>query len=228
MKLIPLYESLLATADMASTADGFISRKVGGKSTPATINGKRLVLPTHEHLCNPKPAEQIIFHPLSENILRGESIVVEDFRKAINIKLHYTIGVLAYQLLTIATSTAEHSKLNPDQLEFLSAVKNADEKTLESFQKLLRAMSVDQTANTFVSIYLKRGGVVEGKKYSRAGIVSFPLFEELCKDDTVYGVKLRVKDKDTLINLMQYIFPSRRKIIIIVVVILMLLHFLTR
>jgi hypothetical protein len=208
MKLIPLYESLLAAANMISTADGFISRKVGGKSTPATIKGKRLVLPIHEHLSNPKPAEQIIFHPLSENILRGESVVVEDYRNALNVKLNYTIGVLAYQLLTIATSTAEHSKLNPDQLEFLSAVKNADERTLEAFQKLLKAMSVDQTTNAFVSIYLKRGGIVDGKKYSRAGIVSFPFFEELVDSDTVYGVKLRIKDKETLINLMMYIFPS--------------------
>jgi hypothetical protein len=85
----------------------------------------------------------------------------------------------------------------------------ADEKTLEVFAKLLREMPANQTKQAFVSIYLKRGGLVHGKKYSRVAVVSFPLYEELIKgNDTVYGVKLRKKDIQAITNLLDYLFPN--------------------
>lgn len=209
MKLLELYEALLKTAGLVTTSDGFVSKHVDGLVKPATIKGKRVVLPTPTHLANPDKTEIILFHPLSENIMHGESVVLEEFRSGINNKLNFTIGLLCYQLLLISTSVAEHSKLSPDQLEFLSKLKNADEKTLETFNKILKATGGTQKQNTFVSIFLKRGGVVGGKKRSRAGIVSFPFYTDLKKNESeVFGVKMRVKDRETFINLMEYIFPT--------------------
>ena len=209
MKLLELYENLLKAAFLATTEDGYVSRKFGDQTDPAIIKGKRLVLPTQEHLANPNKKDIILFHPLSENILKGESVVLEEFRTSLNIRLNFTIGLIAFQLLQIATSTKEHAKLTPDQSEFLSDLKNADEKTLDTFGKLLKAMNVSQNQNVFVSIFLKRSGSVGGKKYQRAGIVAFPFYEELMKSTTeLYGVKLRVKDRETFIKLMEYIFPN--------------------
>jgi hypothetical protein len=208
MKLLELYKSLLKTGSMVTTQDGYVSFQNGDSTKPATVKGKRLVLPTPEHLANPDWKERVVFHPLSENIMRGESVVLEEFRSSINTKLNYIIGLLAYQLIQIATSVGDHSKLSPDQLEFLSKLKNADDKTMEAFQKLLAKMSVDQKHNAFISIYLKRGGTVLGKRHSRVGIVTFPFYSELVGGATeVYGIKLRVKDRETFINLMEYMFP---------------------
>jgi hypothetical protein len=208
MKLIQLYESILKTANLHTTNDGYVSLKVGDIVKPTMLKGKRLVLPTKEHLSNPNKEEIVLFHPLSENILKGESAVLEEFRSSLNARLNHTIGLLSFNLLVISTSIADHVKLSPDQSEFLSNLKNADDKTLEVFQKLLKVMPVDQHQNSFISIYLKRGGSVNGKRHSRVGIVSFPFYEELKKDGDVYGVKLRVKDRETFISLMDYMFPT--------------------
>jgi hypothetical protein len=212
MKLLDLYRSLLSCANMVVTSDNCVSRSFGGKTEPAMIKGKRLVLPTKEHLSNPDWKERVAFHPLSENILRGESTVLEDFRTSLNVRLNYTIGLLAYQLMVIATSPDEHKKLNPDQTEFLSKVKAADESTLEALKKLMKAMKTDQSNRAFVHIFLKRSGTVAGRKHSRVGVVTFPLYEELknpkAADDGVWGVKMRKKHIETLKALFEYMIPN--------------------
>ena len=210
MDIIKLYKALLKVGNLNTSEDGFISSvNISGEEKPVMIDGKRLVLPIVNHLSNPKPESQIIFHPLSENMLRNESIVLDRYRAIINIRLRYVISTVTHSLLTIATSVAEHSKLTPDQLEFLSVVKNADAKTLDVFEKILEKMPANQIKASFVNIYIKRGGLHNGVKFSRVGIVNFPFYEELkeCENE-IYGVKLRVKDKETFIKLFEYIFPN--------------------
>lgn len=209
MQLLDIYKAILKTANLECNEEGLVSFKLAGESKPALIKDKRLVLPTAAHLANPLKQDIVIFHPLSENVVRGESDVVSMFRSTLNLRFNFTIGLLAYELLSLATSPANHNKLNPDQSILLSKLKNADEKTLDVFQKLLKEMPASQTQKCFVNLFLKRGGSVGGKKYSRAGIVSFPLYEELMKaEPSVYGIKLRAKDKETFIALLEYLFPS--------------------
>jgi hypothetical protein len=209
-RLLDIYRAILGAGWLAADAEGYISMVApSGEKKPAMIKGKRLVLPTPEHLKNPDWSDRVPFHPLFENILHGESEVLEKFRQAINIRMNTTIGTICVGLLRLATSTGEHSKLKPEQTEFLSKVKNADEKTLDAMHKLLTAMPATQMQKQFVSIYLKRGGSLAGKKHARVGVVSFPLYKELLKgEDEVYGVKLRKKDLTTLVNLLEYIFPG--------------------
>lgn len=209
MKIINLYDSILSTAGLKVDKDDMVSAVAGTTSIPFVVKGKRLVLPTKVHLSNPNKDSIAIFHPLSENTLRGESEVMARFRSAINTRMNYVVGCLSQELMTIATSVKMHSQLNPDQQELLSKLKNADEKTLAALQSILKAMSLDSKDKNFVHIYLKRGGMVAGKKYSRAAIVTFPLYEELCKSDkAVYGVTLRSKDKQSIIALLEFIFSD--------------------
>jgi len=207
MKLLDLYKSLLKVASMEVSEGGHITTKRLESSSPTMVGGKRLVLPTPEHLSKAS-SEIVMFHPLSENMMRDSSVVLDAYRTAVNVNLNYTIGVLVYELLIIASSPGMHSNLTPDQAEFLSIVKNADDKTLEVFGKLLSKMPASQQKDVFINIYLKRGGLVNGKKYQRVGIVTFPFYSELKKDGDVYGIKLRVKDKETYISLLEYIFPQ--------------------
>ena len=209
MHLLELYTSLLKVANMAVTEDGFINGKFLDSVSPVMVKGKRLVMPTPAHLAKPSPDTQIIFHPLSENMMRDTSVVLDHYRLAVNNRLNYTLGLLMYELLIIASSSGLHAGLTPDQAEFLNKVKHADDKTLEVFGKLLTKMPAGQQKDVIVNIYLKRGGLVGGKKYQRVGITTFPFYNELKKGEgEVYGVKLRVKDRETLINLLEYIFPQ--------------------
>ena len=209
MKLLDLYESILKTGNLVVTSDGCVSKLVDDDKEPFLIKGKRVVLPTKEHLSNPNWKERIVFHPLSENVLRKESDVIEEFRGAIIGRLNFTVGVLATDLLMTVASEAEHSKLNPDQSEILSILKKASQKTVDTFIKIMRAMDIGSNKTSFVHIYLKRAGSVGGVRYQRAGIVTFPIYDELISESgTVFGVKVDAKEKKILIKLFEYIFPT--------------------
>lgn len=207
-KIIGIYEALLATAG-CTVEDGCVSQVLAGESNPVMVKGKRLVLPTTEHLKNPDRTETILFHPLLEHLSRGESVVVEKFRNMLNTRFDYTFNVLLYQLMLIAASPAEHNKLNPDQTQFLSKVKNATEKTLHTLEKLMANKPVDGNHKNFISIFLKRSGMVKGKNYRRVGVVSWPMFEELqANKKKVLDVTVSDKDRETILGLIQYIVPD--------------------
>lgn len=209
MKLLDLYKSILECGGLTSDDEGFVSVKFDKKSSPALIHGKRLVLPTQKQLSAENWNDKIIFHPLSENILRGESEVITKMRSVFNIRLNYTFAALAQNLLTIITSIGEHHKLTPEQSEILTAVKNVDETTLISFTKMMVNSIQESPEKVFINIFLKRGGTINGKKHSRVGVVTFPLYEELKKEQEVYyGVKLRSKDRLGLLQLYEYMLPN--------------------
>lgn len=211
MKILDLYKSILATAGMITTSDGFVKMKLADKTKPATIKGKSLVLPTDEQLKSPDWSNRVVFHPLFENIMRPESEVLALYRQAANIRVNVTVGTLAAFLMRLATSPSEHGKLSPDQSEFLSLLKNADDKTMQALKKLMEAAPVSQPQKSFVHIYLKKTGSVAGKRFARVGVVTFPVYAELKKAEKtheVFGVKLRVKDIETLLALFEYIFPG--------------------
>lgn len=209
-ELVPLYEQLLAVAGMKADRYGAISMELAGETMGAVVKGKALVLPTKDQLGNPDWSKRVVFHPLCEDALNGESSELEVFRKAINTRLNYVIGVLALELFTMAASVARHKKLNPDQSEFVSAVGAVDEKTYNVMVKLCEQMMVGSAQKCFVNIFLKRGGSLKGERFVRVGVVSFPLFEELLKDeDTVFGVKLpRKLDRKAVRAFMEFIFPG--------------------
>lgn len=207
MNLIDTYKSILRFASLEADDDGFVYATIGDRKEPALVNGKRLVLPFTQHLRNPD--EKQIFHPLSENIMRGESEIIEKLKENINIKLNYTFGIIAQSLLLLATSPELHEQLDPDQTDALIALKDADPNTTKNFVKLMVAGMKKQPTRLFTNIYLKKGGSVRNKRYSRAGIVVFPTYNMLLKNDAeIFGTKLRVKDKDALKQLFQFVFPG--------------------
>lgn len=211
MKLLELYTSMLKTAGMVVSDTGHVSGrlKLGStETTPVTVEGKRLVLPKREQLSNPDWENRVVFHPLSENILRGESKVVEKFRMALTLRINMVLGRIIQNLLTVAASKAVHPKLTPDQSALLAFTGHIDDKTVQHFDKIHDLISITDPTKSLVSIYLKRSGAVHGKKYKRAGIVTFPIYEDLKKGDHVFGVKLRAKDREILTKLLEFIFPG--------------------
>lgn len=210
-KVIEFYKEILSLGSLVTDSDGLVSAMVEDMTVPFTVKGKRLALPTRANMG--KVPDLCIFHPLSENFLRGESDVMMKYRSAINIRLNYVIGCMMGELLTLITSTGEHQKLTPDQSELLSLVHQADEETLNRFLKISEAikksaMSGDKD-KAFVNIYLKKTATIKGKVYKRGAIVSFPFYKELMKKEkTVYGVTLRNKDRDAIQKLMEFIVPG--------------------
>lgn len=210
-KLLDLYKSVLNCAGMAYDNEGFVFVKMGKERNPAKISdGKQIVLPTQEQLMNGDRSNRVIFHPLSENIMRSaESEIITKLRSVFNIRLNYTFAAISQSLLTLCASIADHRKLTPDQSEMLSAIKDVDEKTIVAFSSMMLHSLKDSPERSFVNIYLKRKAVFHDKTYARGGVVTFPLYAELQKEqDKYYGVKLRAKDKAAFLDLYRYIFPN--------------------
>lgn len=210
MKLLELYSAILKVAKLTTDDDGYVSNVLMDNKKPFIISGKRLVLPTTVQLRNPDKESRIVFHPLRENALQtGESEVLSSFRVALNTRINGAVALLLANLVNLAVSVPEHKKLNSDQMEYLTLIKKADEKTFKDLQKIIEAMPLGQNKKAFVSIYLKKGAKLNGQTYKKAGIVSFPFYTEIAQAKTeVYGVKLRQKDILGLKELMEYIFGS--------------------
>lgn len=215
MDIIDLYKSILQNAAMRADEHGFVSLYLADlKPSPVEVGGKRLTLPTREQLAAPDTGTRMFFHPLVEQPHRGESEVVEKLREHISANLNLSLCYVAISLLQLATSPAQHLGLSPDQTEYMTLIKEADEETIPRMIKLAEAMAAHDPRKSFVNLYVKRGATVGGRKRMRAGIVSFPLYEELKKvpekgqPNEVFGVKLRKDDRTALTSLLEYMIPG--------------------
>lgn len=204
-KLNEIYRSILSFAGMEADAQGFITTGVDSRRNPAIINGAQLVLPMATHLRNADPKVRMIFHPLTENILRGESEVIAKLKSVINVRLNYTIGTVAVNLINLVASPEFHSRLTPEQQELLTSVSDADEKSQSNFVSAMVKGIKASPERVFTNVYLKRGGTYKGKRYSRVGIVSFSFYDQLVKGQ-LEGV--RVKDIKTFKQIFEFMFPD--------------------
>ena len=213
-KLNKLYTELLGFAGLYPDSNGIIYQELGEVKKNIAIDSKPLLLPTRDNLNKGGRNEHIIFHPLHENISRGESEVVTEYRKCLCWRLNYTMGALMAQLITLASIPQLQENLSPEHLDAMISLKEADKKLLESFGQIMVEMAKTKPTS-FVSIYLRRGEKIGGKSYRRVGLVSFPFYLDLKKqlkenrkDLKFFGVKLRIKDVEGLIALHEYIFKE--------------------
>ena len=210
MELIPLYKSILQYAGCQADEEGYVSLSIAGENTPALVKGARLVLPTREHLKTFQPGEKVIFHPLSENVLRGESEIIADLKQRINIRTNMILGALTISLLQLVADSDKHKLLDPEQSELLIALGAVEEKSVINLTSIVTAASKKNMTAVFTNIYLKKGGSVNGHRFARAGITTFPFWNELTEDKKdIFGVGIRLtKDKPIYTNLMKFIFPE--------------------
>lgn len=204
-KLTEIYTSILRFSGLDADDQGYISTVLDDKRDPAFINGLRMVLPHDHQLRGFNPKEKIIFHPLTENILRGESEVITKLKSVINIRLNFTIGIVAQSLLNLVASPELHHRMSPEQAELLTSITDCDDKTVMNFISQMVNGMKNAPDRIFSNIYLKRGGTFKGKRYSRVGVVSFPFFQQLAEDKID---KIRVKDKETFKQLFEFMFPE--------------------
>jgi hypothetical protein len=209
--LLDFYGAVLRSASMEVEDNGCVNIALPGQEGPKLIEGQRLVTPTKEQLANPNWEERIAFHPVEENILRGESKIIETLRRDFNTKVNLSVCTLLYELMTIASSKADQAKLSPDQIQILTLVPEASEKDTDFLKALFKKMAFDNPAMAPVSLYIKRGGRTGDKGWRRLGVASFPLFQELTNGEAkVFGVKPpSTKVRDNVTKLLNYILPNQ-------------------
>ena len=98
---IPLYSSVLNSIGCEIDSQGLVSQSISGMATPIIIEGRRLVLPTPEVLQTLDNSKMIAFHPICENITLGNSKVIEQFRRMIQLCASTRIISLALDLVNV-------------------------------------------------------------------------------------------------------------------------------
>lgn len=204
------YTDLLASLNIHDVGDGLLTLKfpVGEgeySEKPCTSNGKRLSLPTDALIRSGKWDGLLAFHPLSENLLRGESEILKFLRTMVRFRLSSTASQLMAELMGIAADPARHKDLKPTQAEFLKSVQHANDKT----ESLVNTKLLGRHFDDLLNIYLKRGGQFKGEEYRRVAAVSFPIWDELSsKGKMIYDIDCgSVKNKKTIASLFEFIFP---------------------
>lgn len=214
-KLIQFYRDVLDMAGLAVDNEDMVKTNLSEEPMPAIIkvNGdsKRLILPTDKRLKSTDWNSCIAFHPLNENpfLKQGESKVGEFIRRAIIYRVNIVAHCLMDNILELSIAPALHKKLNPAQLQLMTLTKDADQKTYDNYVKIAEKLGVTNTRDNFASLYSKKQGVIDGVKYARVGVWSFPLYTALVKSTgDVFGVKVRKKDLETYKALMEFIIPN--------------------
>lgn len=207
--MVGFYAAALDSLGVKCGTDGRLSLVVpsehGDIVTECMSNDKRVTLPTDELLRTGNWEGLIAFHPLSENMLHGESEIIQFLRKIIQFKLTGVAGILMEELVVLAADKERHAEMTPTQSEFLKNVPKADEKMVKYFNTILNN-HLDQ----IVSIYLKRNGELAGSSYRRVASVAFPMYHELTTEGTkVYKTNVGSKErKAELAALFEYVFPD--------------------
>lgn len=210
MELISFYRSLLETIGLGIDEQGYTYLDSINVRTPYQINGKTLVLPTKEILLNPDWNTTIAFHPLSENIARKDSLVLQRLQRLSNLAINIHVGDIIRVMIEYCADSGNHSKLNHKQTAFLSCFPDADENALKNWDKLLGAMG---ETNQFIKLVTLRDKKLNDEFFSRVCYAKFPVYEACVemmnnkpKEYTIFGVKVRKKDVHGIRALFEFIF----------------------
>ncbi|BAQ02739.1 hypothetical protein AVU38_gp211 [Ralstonia phage RSL2] len=209
-KIIDYYKILLDLGWMVADEEGNVSVKLGDQLMPATINGSRVVLPTREQMKNQNWKTRIGFHPLREAFNLGISDLVATLRDQFVQRLNASIAYLMKELIAIAYDQDNQKNLSTEQSQVLNALSKCDASLVKDFESIQKSTKSRNNADMFINIFIKRGGVVKGVTYGRAGIVTFPIYESLKKPEKepINGVKLTNKNREMLIKLYEFVFPT--------------------
>lgn len=211
MDIVSVYTDILDYVSIKIDSRGFLLKP---DDSPVMLNKKPVALPLPEMLRG-SSADRVIFHPLMEEVNKGESEILLMLKHYINIRLNFIFSSIALNLLKIAVSPDIQAELGVngtnEHLDVMVSLKNADHKTVVTFAELMKRALDNNAPNAFVNIYLKRGGYVREKRYSRAGIVTCSLLESLDKNEhLIHTVKIRKADIPIFKSLYDVILPDSK------------------
>lgn len=204
MKILTIYEQIMDFCGLTVSDDKVYVKTKEGKE-PFLVDGKQLVIPSSNILRNFRPDEMVVFHPMSEDIIKGETPIISKLRYAINVRLNIASAIVIQSLLNLIGSPEYHGKLSPEQTELLYNRIDLDDKTVKAFTSHMIKEVSEKEDRLFVSIYLKRAGMLGKEKYARVGVTTFPFYHSLVTGEKY---KFRAKDIDAFKTIQEFIFPD--------------------
>lgn len=212
MDIISNYKALLESIGMTVNEDGSVYTQTDDGLVPTTINSLRLFLPLPDLLRDPDWSTTVAFHPLSEQINAGESLVQRTLGLWINARLTTTLRVLAEEISLLAADTDRHRTLTIRQSRILKEIPTLNEKVIKKLLKIFDRATLNGE-HRLINIYQARGKELDGTLYPRVTFIDFPILTRLIavsKGETddldVFGVNgLTKNDVASLIGLFNII-----------------------
>lgn len=209
---IPLYTSFINSIGCEVSGEDKISFVMPtGDTTPVTLEGKDLVMPTPEMLRRMDGNLHVAYHPLSEQVMRNESPVQRKLRTIVNIKATYMLGSLMQDLTELALSDKKERTSKSDYFELFTVMKDASKTTMQSVKAVVATLEVTGLEHRLVNFASKRGGKLNGTPFRRITNVTFPILAEFAPEkpaDHIFSVKMSKKDKLVIFELLKYIIPK--------------------
>lgn len=210
-KVVELYKSMLSSVGMVVDSQGFVSSHTPGadKSNPLMIGEKRLVLPYKEQLDLPDWSKRIGFHPLLQNFSAGESVVMDALRTRANRHYDFLTGMLFLNLAHLAASKEAHKSLTPEQAKYMHPYSEADKKFVALLEGIVAAKPGVKKGFEFIRFNVVMGREWQGQKRNRVAVATFPLYDELPKENkpcVLAGQKLSIKQTTMLRSMYEFIF----------------------
>ena len=206
--LAAVYRKLLASINVTPKSDGLLIQTIDDIEKQVLVESKPLALPTAE-IVNNYTDSIVLFHPLCENLLLGESPVLQELRALIMDFLNDLILNTVDSVLSIAVDSDLISDLSPTQVDFMRSTSGADATTLKNWRAIMRRAESRGSANRVATIFLKRGAQLNSDTYKRVAIVNFNIYHELSDGKlNIFGAKIRKTDAKVYTKILESIFKD--------------------
>lgn len=219
-----LYKYMLNTTLVLDINDkGVVCRTMVGSGKdgadeliPIEVNDKILALPTRDNLRNEDQDFQF-FHPLSEGLMRGESLIVATMIKHITADINIRLSMIMGEYARAISSEEGVEAMNTGQLEIARRVGIKDAKFVTFINSVNKALITKFKDKEYpVSLFLKPKARIGGKNYNKGCIVNFELMDLYDEHDkTFLGVKETRKNKGyskAIIDIFKEVLPDFDKI----------------
>lgn len=206
--LAGVYRNLLASLNVEPQSDDLLVQSIDGIDKQVMVEGKPLALPTND-IVNNYSDSMVVFHPLCENMLLGESPVLQELRGLVMDFLNDLILRTVDAVLSIAIDDDLMATLSPTQIEFMRSAAGADATTLKNWRAIMRRAESRASSNRVMTVFLKRGAELDDETYKRVAIVNFNLYQELTAGQlNVFGAKVRKADTKVYSKILETIFDD--------------------
>lgn len=206
--LTEAYKLLLASVNVVTQSDDLLVQDIDDMKTQVMVDGRPLALPT-DNIVNNYSDSIVVFHPICENLLLGESPVLQEFRMLIMEFLNDYALNLVDSILSIAVDEQLVSELKPTQVEFMRCTAGADATSLSNWRSVMRRAGTRGSANRLLTIFLKRGAMYNGNKHKRVANVNFNILDKIEDGgSTLFGAKVRKNDLKVYNRILTKIFDK--------------------
>lgn len=202
------YRKLLGSIGVTPQSDDLLVQSIDGIDKQVLVEGKPLALPTSD-IVNNYSDSIVLFHPLCENLLLGESPVLQEFRQLVMDFLNDLILKTIESVLCIAVDETVMAELSPTQVDFMRSTAGADLNTLKNWRAIMRRAESRGSSHRVITIFLKRGSDINGEMQKRVAIVNFNIYQELTSGNLqIFGTKIRKVDAKVYIKIFETIFED--------------------